>query len=77
MPIDAAGGARLAACLPFFGGTARGPRLPFSFSGGRRRAAAAPSGAILRLAVGGERALGGSPARGTAARRGGFDERRN
>jgi len=54
MPIDAAVGARLAACLPFLGGTARGPRLPFSFSGGRRRAADGPSGAIRRLAVGGE-----------------------
>jgi len=77
MPIDAAVGERLAACLPFLGGTARGPRLPFSFSGGRRRAADGPTGAILRLAVGGGWALGGSPARGTAARRGGFDERRN
>jgi hypothetical protein len=28
MPIDAAVGARLAACLPFFGGTARGPAAP-------------------------------------------------
>ena len=54
MPIDAAVGERLAACLPFLGGTARGPRLPFSFSGGRRRAADGPSGAIRRLAVRGE-----------------------
>jgi len=54
MPIDAARGARLAACLPFFSGTARGPRLPFSFSGGRRRAPPGPSGAIRRLAVGGK-----------------------